>query len=292
MAETLYAQIQKRFGRLNENPISRLVVQLDMARRILDFGLEVKGKKFLEVGTGHLAIVPMGFFFMGAESVTTVDLNRRLDLGLSRKMFKWISNHRAIVQQLYSPYVSHSDLQERLDMVQHGTENPLEFFKESRISYLAPADASATGLEAKSFDYHISVTTLEHILPEVVCAVLVEARRLLNRSGLAIHIVDPSDHFQHTDHSITTINFLKFEESEWQALACNRFAYCNRLRASDYEEIFEVSDFETVRIEKEIDREALSALEAGFAVARPFRKYENQDLAVKTLIVALRPRQP
>ena len=91
----LYKLIQKSFGRLKANPMSRIPQQNLMVTWILDMGGKVDGKTFFEVGTGHVPIVPIGFFLCGAEEVVTVDLNRRLDFGILKKSLLWmVENQR------------------------------------------------------------------------------------------------------------------------------------------------------------------------------------------------------
>jgi hypothetical protein len=84
-----------------------------------------------------------------------------------------------------------------------------------------------------------------------------------NHPGAAIHFVDMSDHFQHTDHSITQINFLRYSEAEWHQIAGNEFAYCNRLRASDYLRLFDPKGFVVERRETVLDDESLTEVKSG-----------------------------
>lgn len=79
MGGGIYRFIQKMFGRLKANPISRIPVQIEMARWIFEMGGKVEGKTFFGVGTGHCPVVPIGFFLCGAEKIVTVDFHRRLD---------------------------------------------------------------------------------------------------------------------------------------------------------------------------------------------------------------------
>jgi hypothetical protein len=61
--------IQKMFGCLKANPMSRIPAQINTARWILGMGGENQGKTFFEVGTGHCPIVPIGFFLSGQRSL-------------------------------------------------------------------------------------------------------------------------------------------------------------------------------------------------------------------------------
>jgi len=60
----IYRRLKKTFGRLKAEPMSRLPFQIEMTRWILEKGLGVDGKRFFEVGTGHMPIVPIGFFLV------------------------------------------------------------------------------------------------------------------------------------------------------------------------------------------------------------------------------------
>ncbi len=62
--EEIYRFIQKNFGRLKANPMTRISVQVEMTRWILEMGKKVEGKRFFEVDTRHNPIVPIGFFYV------------------------------------------------------------------------------------------------------------------------------------------------------------------------------------------------------------------------------------
>src|SRR5437868_4761554 len=81
----IYRFGQKKFGRLTSNPASRIPDQIRLARWLLEEGFDIEGRVFLEVGTGHIPIIPIGFFLSGAGSVITMDLHRRLDISLLRE---------------------------------------------------------------------------------------------------------------------------------------------------------------------------------------------------------------
>ena len=51
-------------------------------------------------------------------------------------------------------------------------------------------------------------------------------------------MVDYSDHFSHSDQTISSINFLRYSDDEWQRYAGNRYMYMNRLRHDDVLALF------------------------------------------------------
>lgn len=138
----------------------------------------------------------------------------------------------------YDGVVEKAVFNERINLIERLKHNPGKLLSEANIIYLAPADAANIDLPDASVDYHISTTVFEHIPGEDIKRILKEAKRILKGNGIAIHFIDLSDHFQHQDESITSINFLRYSEKEWERIAGNEFAYCNRLRASDYIAVF------------------------------------------------------
>jgi SAM-dependent methyltransferase len=292
----LYRLIQKTFGRLKANPMARIPAQIEMVRWILDMGGKVEGKTFFEVGTGHCPVVPIGFFLCGAEQVVTVDLNRRLDLGILEKSLVWMAENRDEICGYYdgvaNPQITQiTQIIERMDLIDSLKEMPEKFLSEANIQYLAPADAANTDLPDYSVDYHISITVFEHIPGEDIERILKEAKRILKKDGIAIHFIDLSDHFQHQDNSITRINFLRYSEKEWNKIAGNEFAYCNRLRASDYITLFDKAGFDVCRCDAEEDDEARQSLLDGFVVDPGFENYTPDDLSTTQLRVALKVRR-
>jgi hypothetical protein len=131
-----------------------------------------------------------------------------------------------------------------------------------RVEYVAPGDAAATNLSGKSIDYHTSYTVLEHIPPVVLRAIMEEGNRIMRDGGLFIHRIDYSDHFSHSDRSITGINFLQYSDEEWERYAGNRYMYMNRLRHDDYVALFETVGHRILATESDMDERSHALLTA------------------------------
>lgn len=285
----LYRFIQKTFGRLKADPMSRISVQVEMARWILEMGGKVEGKTFFEVGTGHCPIVPIGFFLCGAEQVVTVDLHRRLDIGILEKTLVWMAENRDEICGYYDGVIEKAVFYDRMNLIEQLKHNPKKLLSEANIVYLSPADAANIDLPDASVDYHISIMVFEHIPGEDIEWILKEAKRILKKDGIAIHFIDLSDHFQHQDASITRINFLRYSETEWHRIAGNEFAYCNRLRASDYLDMFQQLDFTVVRHEIDVDQDSMSHLQKmDFPLDEKFVSYTPEDICLTSLRILLR----
>ena len=111
------------------------------------------------------------------------------------------------------------------------------------IKYLAPYDAANTDLESASIDLCVSSHTLEHIPEQSIVDILKELKRTLKPSGYISALIDYSDHYAHTDASISLLNYLYFDEDTWSKYNHDSH-FQNRLRHHDYKEIFENLGYE------------------------------------------------
>jgi SAM-dependent methyltransferase len=284
-SERCYRFIQKHFGRLSDDPQSRLNPTVALVAMLRKHQRVLAGR-YVEVGTGHVPVVPVGLFLAGAREVWTYDLNRRLDPEMTLGMLAWLAEHGDHVTGLFSPFADSSEVKARLGRLR-GIKDVAGLLEVANIRYVAPADAARTGLPDRSVDCHFSVTTLEHVAPEALIGVFREARRILAPGGVAIHLIDPSDHFQHTDASITKINFLRFTETDWRSIAGNHFAYCNRLRASDYARLFSEAGFSIADEQRVVDQDGVALLQRAFPVDVRFSGYTDMDLCTTEYTVAL-----
>ena len=172
-------------------------------------------------------------------------------------------------------------------MINKYSDDPITFLNEANIIYCAPGDAADTNLPDSSIDLHFSCTVFEHIPYSVLDDIMNEAKRILKPNALSVHLIDPSDHFQHQDSTITRINFLKYSDRQWMTLAGNNFAYCNRLRYPQHQEIFYKNGFRILFEDKHLDAESHSALKAGFHVHQDFKRFSNEELSVTAYNVIL-----
>ena len=275
-SERWYRLIQKHFGRLGGDPQSRLNATVAIVALLRKHACALQGR-YVEVGTGHVPAVPVGLFLAGAKEIWTYDLNRRLDPEMTLRMLAWIADHADYVVSLFSPFVERSEVTTRLRWLR-GITDVTGLLETANIHYMAPAHAARTGLPDCSVDCHFSVTTLEHVAPEALVGIFREARRVLAPRGVAVHLIDPSDHFQHTDPSITKINFLRFTETDWRSIAGNHFAYCSRLRASDYARLFSEAGFNIADEQRVVDPDGVALLQRAFPVDARFTGYTDMDL--------------
>jgi hypothetical protein len=98
---------------------------------------------------------------------------------------------------------------------------------------------------------------------------------------LFVHRIDYSDHFSHSDASISPINFLQYSDAEWARYAGNRYMYMNRLRHDDFLALFESAGHRILAAAPAVDARSLDLLETGrLRVNKRFEKKSHETLSI------------
>jgi SAM-dependent methyltransferase len=155
------------------------------------------------------------------------------------------------------------------------------------ISYHAPRDARATGLEAGSIDFVTSTNTLEHVPTADVVPILAECRRLLREDGAISIRIDLRDHYASFDRRLSPYNFLRFGPRTWR-LFNSALLHQNRLRRSDYLEAFAAAGLTLLEEQAVWPRRADLVELQKLRLAAEFRAHELEDLGVKGLALVAR----
>ncbi|MCA9810933.1 MAG: class I SAM-dependent methyltransferase, partial [Candidatus Dadabacteria bacterium] len=219
------------------NPVIGLKAGIKTCEMIEASGRSIRGSVILEIGTGWRINTPIALWLLGAERIITVDINPYLKPELVRDDLKYMSLNEDEIRALFGDRI----VEDRFSLLLNASGKNLsqrELLELFHVEYKAPMDASALDLPERTVDYLISYNVFEHIPPEVIASILVEGRRVIRDDGLFVHRVDFSDHFAHHDKSIHFVNFLSFEDGEWDKIVHNHFMYMNRLRVDDMEELF------------------------------------------------------
>lgn len=235
-----YFWLQRHFGGLRMmNPVSRLDAGIETWRRIQKLGYEPRGKIFFEVGTGRAPMTPVAYWLMGAAGTITIDLNPYVKPELVRESLQYLADNQAEIQRLFGPMLDQQRLDDLLRLRGQSDLRVDALFELCQIRYIAPGDATRTGLDHGSIDFHTSFNVFEHIPPAILEKILAEGNRIIRDGGLFVHRIDYSDHFSHSDGSISPINFLQYTDTEWDKYADNRYMYMNRLRHDDFVDLFQ-----------------------------------------------------
>ena len=81
-----------------------------------------------------------------------------------------------------------------------------------------------------------------------------EGCRIIKNNGLFVHKIDYSDHFSHSDHHISAINFLQYSDKQWDEYAENQYMYMNRMRHDDFVCLYKSSGHCIIKTQTNIDK--------------------------------------
>jgi ubiquinone/menaquinone biosynthesis C-methylase UbiE len=133
-----------------------------------------------------------------------------------------------------------------------------------------------------------SNTVLEHVPQSAIPGIFAEACRVLKPGGFLLHLIDMSDHFSHTDSSITSINFLTFSEKAFRRYN-TQFLYQNRLRVTDWRRI--VEEGALIRVwQTNVNKKALEHLPY-LRIGDSFKGLSPNDLCTSSVVVVAQKRR-
>jgi SAM-dependent methyltransferase len=280
--------MQRTFGELRnvEATIDSKVVDdwSVLAGILAELGIPTSGTAMVEVGTGWFPVFPLCFALAGARTCDTYDLSRHLSAELTRRAVERISRHLRQIADITG--LSVNEVEQRYARLS-AAEEPEPLLRAAGVSYHAPADASRTGLPSGSIDVVYSNSVLEHVHPDAIRGLFLEAARILRPNGVAIHSVNCGDHYAYFDRSITPINYLKYSQREWRRWD-NGMLYQNRLRPIDFLNLARNSGLEIVTAVYKAKPQLLSALPT-FELATEFRSYPAEELCATSIDFVARP---
>ncbi len=240
----------------------------------------------LELGTGEFPTVPIALFLCGADRVTTIDIEKLFHRGYFLAMLKALASIPRDKMKKYLPALKDARLailKQTAKKAQNiSTTTLLLTFK---INYQI-MDARKLTFEKDSFDLILSNTTLEHIPLDDLQQIMTSFHRVLKPEGIMSHLIDMSDHFEHSDHSITAYNYLQFDSKTW-AKFNTPFLYQNRLRYPDYVRLIDEAGFEP--LESWTYAAHAEALE-NLPLDPAFKGYPTKDLSITHLWSVARPK--
>jgi len=287
MSYPIYYKVQRNFGGLRKiNPMAHYQKSINFIEIIKNHDYDVTDKTFLEIGTGRTINVPTGLWLCGAKKIISVDLHKYLKEELVIESVNYLKAHKDEVQNLFGDLGKTEIFRNRFSQLMSIEVSLDKLLEQMNIEYLAPADAASLPIDDNSIDFHCSTNVFEHIPRDLIGSILLEAKRVLSKDGLFVHLIDLSDHFSHGDESITTINFLRYNEKEWNKLAGNKFMYHNRLRKNKFLELFEKQGATLLSKEQVINKRAFELLNKGFPLDDGFlgESFENSAVSHLALV--------
>jgi SAM-dependent methyltransferase len=155
-----------------------------------------------------------------------------------------------------------------------------DLLAQANIVYVAPGDATSTGLAEESIDLFFSREVLEHLTEPVLIDILRESKRLLKPSGVAFHAIDPGDHYANVKAGLSRVNFLQYSDRAWNFWVNNKISYHNRWRARQFLDTFTAQGARVLDLQSRTDARDLELLHQGFKLDPKFSGLTAEELAV------------
>lgn len=287
-----YYWVQRHLGRLKAiSPVDCLSGGVRMWEGIQSLGQDPRGKVFFEVGTGRSPVMPIAFWLMGADRVISIDLNPYLKSEIVAEDLRYIRDNQPEIQAVFGALLDNVRFARLLEFAEGSRIDTEQLLRDCSIEYIAPGDAADTRLPAQSVDYHVSFNTFEHIPQNVLSAILREGSRIIRQNGLFLHSIDYSDHFAHTDQSISYVNFLQYSDVAWASYSGNRYMFHNRLRHDDFINLFQQAGHQLMKVETKIDRRSQELLSRGdLLLDAKFQGRPIETLATSSAVIISQAR--
>jgi len=228
-------------------------------------GRAFEGATILELGSGWFPTIPIMLSLGGARRIYTSDLVPHMDE----------ITFGATVAFLKTTFPEDRHLQ------------AMNRLADLPVTYLAPFDADQ--IPDGSLDFVISRTVLEHIPESDLKRLLASLRRKLAPGGLMVHLVDHSDHLEHSDKSISRINFLTWSSSKHALINWLMCEGENRLRHHQYHALFSAAGYDVLHETAEI-HEPTRRIASQLPLVAPYAAMSTEQLSIMTSIFVLSPQ--
>lgn len=235
---------------------------------------------FYEFGAGWDLAIPLSFAALGVGRQVLVDIRPSVRVEL-------VNDSLAAFGRLWAELEAEAghELRRLGDPIRSVGELEQRF----GITYLAPRNARATGLEPGSIDFVSSTDTCEHIPEADLAQIFRESQRLLRAGGAFSCRIDLQDHYSYFDPGLSRYHFLRFSDRAW-SLVNSPLHHQNRLRAPDYLRLVREAGFDLVAERPSGPSEAGLAELRSLPLAPRFRRYTPEELGVTVLsFVARKP---
>jgi SAM-dependent methyltransferase len=249
-------------------------IVVDRAVRVADAArtgaAPIVGARLVEIGPGHSLGVALSLLLAGAAHVDAVDTVRYAASQPDPRSFI----------ELWRRATEAGLVHATLDAAPEAELAPAA----ARLEYQVVDGREGWPFPEQSKDVVYSFSVLEHVRD--LRGLLEESARVLRPGGLSIHTIDLRDHYN-LGTGENWLEFLEFEDWQWERMTSARFAWCNRMRAPELRALF-AEVFELVEFTEEV-----CALPAGFdrrRVASRFQGFGPEELSVASVSVVGRRR--
>lgn len=220
---------------LDRSPEKILIYLKKIIELIDQSAVDINNKTVLELGPGKTPDILYCLLLLGAERVIGLDTSNYLK-----------SNSLILENFRYTNYwLEKAILNKTLSIKKNlriGRYKDKIKIPDSEMKYDI-YDGKKFDIKDNSIDIIVSKSVLEHV--RFFEEVINETFRVLKPGSISCHLIDLRDHYTFKNKK-DWLRFLRYTESLWNLMASNRSSWCNRLRASEWNDLFSKAGFEVV----------------------------------------------
>lgn len=123
-----------------------------------------------------------------------------------------------------------------------------ELYEVLSLRYAIHKEGSLSAYQDDHYDCVFSLHVLEHIRRDSVERTVFDIYRILKKGGYSIHQIGIDDHLAHYDKKVSPKNYLRYSRRTWRCFFENTVQHVNRLQGSDFLDVFEKAQFESVEV--------------------------------------------
>jgi SAM-dependent methyltransferase len=239
----------------------------------------LEGAVVVEVGTGWVPLPTLLLYLCGTRRIVTYDIARHARYSETRELLELIRQDLDVCSEVLG--VPRELVDQRLARVEPAS-NLDQLFARANIEYIAPGDASKTGLSDGSADVYYSWSVIEYMPLPVVHAVFREARRILKPTGRFFAMVGCEDEYSWFDKRLPSQHNLKYSDEQWKRIAMNDVRYINRLRDPEFMEIAEQHGAKVEDIQRDLRPEDIEQVN-NMKLAERFARFAPEQNAVRRM---------
>ncbi len=282
--DLLYQKMLRNFGELADIASS---TRFENARTLLHMAHRwcgsLEGILAVEIGTGWIPAVPLGFALSGTR-VETFDVKHLTAPDLFSETRRIIAE-----EHLYSISSASGTPEQTVLQRQKRIEHAATLGEALQMlggGYHAPCDTTALPFADGEVDLVISNLVLQCIPKATLADVLAESRRILKPGGIAVHRIRMSDEYAGPGSGRNHLEYLKYPEHIWDRWFNHPLKHLNRLRAGQFLELFSRNGFLCRECRRHIDHDSIPLLQQ-LDLAPPFCDMSTVELATVGIDVVL-----
>jgi SAM-dependent methyltransferase len=224
-------------GQMPRYYVKRIARMLRLAHQ---YGIVRDGDRIIELGTGwlHWEALTLRLFFDIEAVLFDVWDNRQL-----ASLKNYVGQLKVLLRHAPELDLSQSQLTraESLIALILKVESFEELYKLLDFQYVVDSSGSLRQFPDDAFQLVTSAGVLEHVVLDAVPTLVGESNRILKPGGWASHCIDMSDHLAHYDTTVSKMKYLSFSELTWKSVFENKVQYINRIRRSEWLDLFRVA---------------------------------------------------